>query len=58
MKRFFKRLLFGKPLLMSVYKDKYGNKFGGTIHKEYGKSYIDYVSHIKEPIYLGKLEIY
>lgn len=58
MKRLIKRLLFGKPLLMSVYRDKHGNNFGGTIHKNDGKSYINHVSHIKEPIYLGELEIY
>ena len=34
MKRIIKRLLFGKPLIMSVYKDKYGNKYVGVIHKQ------------------------
>jgi hypothetical protein len=58
MKRVIKRLLFGKPLKMSVYKDKYGNSYGGVIHKEDNKSYINTVSHIEEPTYLGELEIY
>jgi hypothetical protein len=57
MKRFLKRLFFGKPLLMSVFQDKYGNKFGGTIHKE-GQDVVDITSHIEEPIWLGKIEIY
>jgi hypothetical protein len=58
MKRILKRLLFGKPKLMSVYKDKYGQAYGGFIHNDNGKFYVDTVSHIQEPIYLGKLEIY
>lgn len=57
MKKLLKRLLFGKPLLMSVYEDKYGNKYGGTIHKE-GENVIDITSHIKQPVWLGKVEIY
>jgi hypothetical protein len=57
MKRFLKRLLFGKPLLMSVFQDKYGRKYGGTIHKE-GQDVVDITSHIEEPIWLGKIEIY
>ena len=58
MKRFVLRLLFGKPLIMSVYQDKYGNKYGGVIHKQDGKSYVNTTSHIEEPTYLGELEIY
>lgn len=58
MKHFFLRVLFGKPLLMSVYQDKYGNKYGGTIHKDDDKSYADIVSHIEEPVFLGKIKIY
>ena len=58
MKRFVLRLLFGKPLLMSVYQDKYGKMYGGRIHKDDGKSYVDIVSHIKESTYLGEVEIY
>jgi hypothetical protein len=58
MKRFVLRLLFGKPLLMSVYQDKFGNKYGGVIHKYDGKSYVNIVSHIEEPTYLGEVEIY
>lgn len=57
MKKLLKRLLFGKPLLMNVYEDRYGNKYGGTIHKE-GENVIDITSHIKEPVWLGKVEIY
>jgi hypothetical protein len=58
MKRLFKRLLFGKPLYMSVYIDKYGNKYGGTMHREKSKDVIDFTSQIEEPVYLGKIEIY
>lgn len=58
MKRLLKRLLFGKPLIMSVYQDKHGNEYGSVIHTDDGKSYINIVSHIQEPIYLGELEIY
>jgi hypothetical protein len=42
--------------LMSIYKDKNGNLYGGTIHKDNGKSYVDIVSHIQEPEYLGKFK--
>ena len=58
MKRFVLRLLFGKPLIMSVYQDKYGNKYGGIIHKQDGKSYVNTTSHIEGPTYLGDVEIY
>jgi hypothetical protein len=58
MKEIIKRLFFGKPLIMSVYKDKYGNKYGGVIHRQDGKSYVNIVSHIEEPTYLGELKIY
>ena len=57
MKKLLKRLLFGKPLLMSVFVDINGNKYGGTIHKE-GENVIDITSHIKQPVWLGKVEIY
>ena len=57
-KHLLARLLFGKPLVMSVYQDKNGNNFGGTIHKDDGKSYVDNVSHIKNPNYLGQVKIY
>jgi uncharacterized protein YhaN len=58
MKHFILRLLFGKPLIMSVYQDKYGNKYGGFIHEQDNKSYVDTTSHIEEPTYLGELKIY
>lgn len=58
MKNLILKLLFGKPLIMSVYQDKHGNKYGGVIHKQDGKSYVNVVSHIDEPTYLGELEIY
>jgi hypothetical protein len=45
-KKILKRILFGKPLLMSVFEDKHGNKYGGTIHKNDGQSYIDHTGHI------------
>lgn len=49
--------LFRKKLLMSIYKDENGNLYGGTIHEHDDKSYIDYVSHIKNPKFLGKIKI-
>jgi len=58
MKNLILTLLFGKPLIMSVYQDKHGNKYGGVIHKQDGKSYVDTTSHIEEPTYLGELKIY
>jgi hypothetical protein len=57
-KHLLARLLFGKPIVMSLYKDKNGNLFGGTIQKNDSKSYIDNVSHIKNPNYLGQVKIY
>jgi len=58
MKKIIKRLLFGKPLTMSLYKDKYGNIYGGVIHKQDNKSYVNIVIHIEQPTYLGELVIY
>jgi hypothetical protein len=58
MKDFILRLLFGKPLIMSVYQDKNGNKYGGVIHKQDGKSYIDTISDFEDSTYLGELKIY
>ena len=57
MKRLLKRLLFGKPLHMSVFQDKHGRKYGGTIHKE-NECVVDVTAHIEDPIWLGKIEIY
>jgi hypothetical protein len=57
-KKLLKRLLFGKPQYMSVFKDKYGNKYGGTIYDDQNKSVVDFTGHIEEPVYLGKIEIY
>ena len=48
----------GEPMIMSVYQDKNGNNFGGTIHKNDGKSHVNLVSHIQEPEYIGKVKIY
>lgn len=58
LKEFFKKILFGEPLLMSVYQDENGNEYGGVIHKNDGKSYIDYTGHIVNPKFLGKIKIY
>jgi uncharacterized protein YhaN len=65
MKRFLKRLLFGKPkvnvepMYMSVFKDKYGNLYGGAINPiDKAKHCVDIVSHIDSPKYLGKVKIY
>lgn len=48
---------FPKYYIMSVYKDENGNLFGGIIHKNDGKSYVDNVSYIKNPEYLGITKI-
>ena len=65
MKRFLKRLLFGKPkvniepMYMSVFKDKYGNLYGGAINpSDKAKHCVDIVSHLYNPEYLGKVKIY
>ena len=58
MKKIILRLLFGKPLMMSTYKDKYGNLYGGVIHQQDGKSYITNTSYIDEPVYIGETEVY
>ena len=57
-KHFLAKILFGEPMIMSVYRDKYGNNFGGVIHKEDGWSYVDNTSHIEESKYLGVVKIY
>jgi hypothetical protein len=57
MKKILKRILFGKPLIMSVFEDKHGNKYGGTIHKNDGYVYVDHTHYIEEPKFLGKFEI-
>ena len=57
-KHLIAKMLFGKPMVMSVYKDKHGNIFGGTIHQVDGKSYINSVEHIEEPVYVGETFIY
>jgi hypothetical protein len=43
---------------MNVFEDKHGNKYGGTIHRNDGKPYIDHTHYIEEPKFLGKVEIY
>ena len=57
-KHLIAKMLFGEPMIMSVYKDKNGNNFGGTIHKNDDKSYVNLVSHIQEPEYIGEVKIY
>jgi hypothetical protein len=57
-KHLIAKMLFGEPMIMSVYKDKNDNNFGGTIHKNDGKSYVNLVSHIQEPEYIGEVKIY
>jgi hypothetical protein len=58
MKRLIKRLLFGKPLYMNVYKDKHGNKYGGTIFKDKNTSVVDHIGNLKEIEHVGVIEIY
>ena len=57
-KHFIAKIIFGKPLIMSVYQDKNGKYYGGTIHKDEQKSYIDNVNHIDSPLFIGKTTIY
>ena len=52
------KMLFGEPMIMSVYQDKHANNFGGAIHKNDGKSHVNVVSHIEEPEYIGEVKIY
>ena len=58
MRKIIKRLLFGKPIYMNIYQDKYGHKYGGTIFKDKTTSVVDHVNHIDEPNHLGLIEIY
>jgi hypothetical protein len=57
-KQFVAKMLFGKHLLMSVYKDQNGNYYGGTIHLDKNKSHIDHVGHIDNAEFIGKTKIY
>jgi hypothetical protein len=57
-KHLIAKTLFGEPMVMSIYQDKYGNNFGGVIHKDDGKSYVDSVKHIEDSKYLGEAKIY
>lgn len=56
MKQLLRRLFFGKPLYMAVYKDKYGNLFGGTIPKK-NEVVVNITSHIEQPTFVGNVEI-
>jgi hypothetical protein len=58
MEKILKRIFLGKPLLMNVYEDKFGNRYGGIIHEDDGKLYVNVTSHIDSPVYLGIIEIY
>jgi len=42
---------------MAVYKDKYGNLFGGTIPNK-NEVVINITSHIEQPTFVGNVEIY
>ena len=53
------RLLFGKPKVMSVYKDKDNNFYGSVIHEENGKSYVHVVNkEIGNSEYVGETAIW
>ena len=59
LKLFIARLLFGKPKIMSVYKDKNNNFYGSVIHNEDGKSYIHIVNKkIGDTEYVGETAIW
>jgi hypothetical protein len=58
-KLFIARLLFGKPKVMSVYKDKDNNFYGSVIHEENGKSYVHVVNkEIGNSEYVGETAIW
>ena len=58
-KLFIARLLFGKPKIMSVYKDKNNNFYGSVIHNEDGKSYIHVVNkELEDTEYVGETAIW
>ena len=54
------RFICGKPLLMSIYKDKDGNTYGGFIHTDDYNDYIDFPpSNFGEDLkYAGKIKIW
>lgn len=58
-KHFIAKLLFGKPLIMAVYQDCYGDKFGGKIRKNYQYlHFTDDISHLKKPKFIAEVKIY
>ena len=58
-KLFVAGLLFGKPKVMSVYKDKDNNFYGSVIHEENGKSYVHVVNkEIGNNEYVGETSIW
>jgi hypothetical protein len=59
LKFFIARLLFGKPKIMSVYKDKNNNFYGSIIHNEDGKYYVHVVNDkIEDNKYVGETAIW
>lgn len=59
LKLFIARLLFGKPKVMSVYKDEYNNFYGSVIHDEDGKSYIHGINkELGDTQYVGETSIW
>jgi hypothetical protein len=59
LKFFIARLLFGKPKIMSVYKDKNNNFYGSAIHNGDSKSYIHIVNEkLGDTEYVGETAIW
>jgi hypothetical protein len=59
LKLFIAKLLFGKPKIMSVYKDKNNNFYGSVIHDEDGKSHVDVVNkEVGDTEYVGEATIW
>jgi hypothetical protein len=59
LKLFIARLLFGKPKVVSVNKDKDNNFYGSVIHDEDGKSYVHVVNEkLGDNQYVGETAIW
>jgi hypothetical protein len=59
LKIFIATLLFGKPKIMSVYKDKNNNLYGSMIHNQDNKSYIHIVNkELEDTEYVGEATIW
>lgn len=56
-KYFIAKTLFGKPKIMSIYKDNNNNLYGSVIHDDDNKSYVHHVVNGNNQ-YVGELKIW